>query len=159
MSRLFPGGSSFFIALQQLQDADDSVQLADLGHALDQVLLHGHNQIPPKIKDVLGWGLRTVLRPRMVQKLFAFLVAEICAHLTDGLHTADQVLLHSHNHFLLILRVGFFYLLSLPKAPEKALFYAFVKVSRLVLAVRAFRPRRRGVCIIAFPFPGKKWDN
>ena len=79
-----------------LQNADNSVHCADFSHTLDQVLLHGHNQIPPKNKFKSGRGLRTVDSPRMVQKLFALLLADDSAHLTDGLHTADQILLHRH---------------------------------------------------------------
>jgi len=79
--------------------ADDSSHLTDGLHTADQILLHRHVQIPPKIKVVLGRGLRTVGSPRMVQKLFAVLLAETQAHLTDGLHTADQVLLHIHSCF------------------------------------------------------------
>ena len=93
MSRLYGTGGSSHL---QLQDADDGVQLADFGHALDQILLHRHNQIPPKIRIVFGWGLRTVDRPRVIRMLFAFLLADNSAHLADGLHTADQVLLQSH---------------------------------------------------------------
>ena len=82
-----------------LQDADDSVHFADLGHTLNQILLNGHDQIPPKIKVVLGRGLRTVGRPRMMQMLFAFLLADDSSHLADGLHTEDQVLFHRHSSF------------------------------------------------------------
>ena len=77
--------------------ADDGTHLADGLHTADQVLLHRHNQIPPKIRLVLGRGRRIVLRPRNVQKLFAGLLADDSAHLADGLHTANQVLLKIHS--------------------------------------------------------------
>ncbi len=51
--------------------ADDSTHLADGLHTADQILLHGHSQIPPKIKVVLGIGLRTVERPFIMQMVFA----------------------------------------------------------------------------------------
>ena len=53
--------------------ADNSTHLADGLHTADQILLHSHSQIPPKIKVVSGWGLRIVGSPRILQKVFAFL--------------------------------------------------------------------------------------
>ena len=74
--------------------ANDSAHLTDGLHTANQILLHGHDQIPPKMSLVLGQGLRFVDRPLMLQKLFAGLFTDNGAHLADGLHTADQVLLH-----------------------------------------------------------------
>ena len=85
--------------LSYLQDADDSVQLADFGHTLDEILLHGHIQIPPNANCV-GCGRRIVGRP-FTNIRFAGLLADNSTHLADGLHTADQVL-HSHCCYLQI---------------------------------------------------------
>jgi len=77
--------------------ADDSTHLADGLHGTDQILLHRHFQIPPKSKVVLGWGRRIVLSPLFVKIVAAGLLADDGTHLANGLHTTDQVLLHSHN--------------------------------------------------------------
>jgi len=82
--------------------ADDSAHLADGLHTADQILLHSHFQIPPKIKVILGWGRRTVGSPLVAKKLFAGLLTDNGTHFANGLHTTDQVLLHRHNCFLLI---------------------------------------------------------
>ena len=51
--------------------ADDSTHLADGLHTADQILLHRHIHIPPKIRFELGPGLRIVSSPLVLQKLFA----------------------------------------------------------------------------------------
>ena len=77
--------------------ADDSTHLADGLHTADQVLLHRHFQIPPKMRLVFGKGLRIVSSALVLQKLFAGLFTDDSTHLADGLHTEDQILLHRHN--------------------------------------------------------------
>ena len=78
--------------------ADDSTHLADGLHTADQVL-HSHIQIPPKSKVVLGWGRRIVVSPLVAKETFAGLFTDNGTHFANGLHTTDQVLLHSHNCF------------------------------------------------------------
>lgn len=90
-----PLWTGIFVKLFYELLADDSAHLTDGLHTANQVLLHSHNQIPPKIKVVVGRGLRTVDCPRIIQIVFAILLADNSTHLADGLHTADQVL-HSH---------------------------------------------------------------
>ena len=46
----------------------------------------------------VDWGRRTVLSPLLTIIVTAGSLADNSAHLTDGLHTADQVL-HNHNCF------------------------------------------------------------
>jgi len=79
--------------------ADDSTHLADGLHGTDQILFHRHFQIPPKSKVVLGWGRRTVGSPLVAKIKFAGLLTDNGTHFANGLHTTDQVLLHSHNCF------------------------------------------------------------
>ena len=69
--------------------ADNSTHLADGLHTADQVLLHRHFQIPPKMRLVFGKGLRIVSSALVLQKLFAGLFTDDSTHLADGLHTAD----------------------------------------------------------------------
>jgi hypothetical protein len=59
------------LSVIQLQVANDVQQFAQIGHTLDKILLHRHNQIPPKCKVVWDRGLLTVLRPLIEQILFA----------------------------------------------------------------------------------------
>ena len=43
--------------------AENAAHFADGLHAADQILLHRHMGIPPKIRFVLGMGLRMVSSP------------------------------------------------------------------------------------------------
>ena len=79
--------------------ADDSAHLADGLHGTDQILLHGHFQIPPKIKALSGRSPRFVDSPLAANKKFAGSLTDNGTHFANGLHTTDQVLLHNHNCF------------------------------------------------------------
>ena len=80
-----------------LQVADDVQQFAQLGHTLDQILLHRHIKLLLKSSLYWEWVCGWSADLWCCKNCLRGLLADNAAHLADGLHTADQILLHRHN--------------------------------------------------------------
>lgn len=76
-------------------DTDFIQHLADFGHTLDQILHHGHLTYTSCYKMVGIWPPCSG-QPSYQHHSCCILLADMEAHLADGLHAADQILLDVH---------------------------------------------------------------
>ena len=76
--------------------AADLIQHFAIGlHGLGQILHHGHLADTSCHKVISVWPPRSG-QPSCQHHVCCMLLADYTAHLADGLHTADQILLHVH---------------------------------------------------------------